>query len=97
MTPPASANPAKPRSSKAPTAPSTPPEQPPAGVDTVSPTPPAPILDQDGSYSFLYTIDPPTVKRLLTRTYRPDREEMEKALPRYVETIVKRAIDTEVW
>lgn len=59
--------------------------------------PPAPVLSQDGSYEFIYVINPQETRRLLTRTGRATREEMERELPRYVERIVKRAVESEIY
>lgn len=58
---------------------------------------PASVLDSNGAFTFLHTIDPQETKRLLTRTGRGTREEMERELPRYVERIVKRAIESEIY
>ena len=93
MTPTASANPAK---HKAPPVSS---EKPSSGAaDPAAAAPPAPtILDEDGGYTFVYKVEKREAQRLLTRTGRTGKLEMERELPKYVERIVKRAIDSEVY
>ena len=96
MSPSVSANPAK-RNPPAAKAAPTPTEKPSSGVADPAAAAPPTTLDEDGGYTFVYKIDVREAKRLLTRTGRGTREEMEKELPRYVERIVKRAIDSEVY
>lgn len=91
MTPTASANPAK---HKIPPISS---EKPQTGAAAPAAAAPPTILDDDGGYTFVYKVEQREARRLLTRTGRSSREEMEKELPRYVERIVKRAIDSEVY
>jgi len=73
-----------------------PPVSNPQGAVASAPAAPT-ALNADGSYDFLYTINPQETRRLLTRTGRANREEMEKELPRYVERIVKRAVESEIY
>lgn len=88
LTPPVKPKPAKPAS----------PASAQTGAAASSPVaPPASVLNENGSYEFIYQIDPQETKRLLTRTGRGTREEMERELPRYVERIVKRAIESEIY
>lgn len=88
LTPPVKPKPAKPAS----------PASAQTGAAASSPVaPPASVLDPNGAFTFLHTIDPQETKRLLTRTGRGTREEMERELPRYVERIVKRAIESEIY
>ncbi len=92
MTPTASANPAK---HKAPPVSS---EKPQIGAAVpAAAAPPATILDADGGYTFVYKVEKREAMRLLTRTGRSTVAAMEAELPRYVERIVKRAIDSEVY
>lgn len=98
MKPTSTATPAAPDSPAAEQASSAPPEPPkPGAAAKVTAPPPTVSLDQDGSYSFLYTIDPQITRRLLTRTGRGTKEAMLAELPRYVDRIVKRALDNEVY
>lgn len=92
MSPTGSATPPKPKSPKAHTAPSAPPDQ-----GAASTTAPPAILESDGSYIAMFTVEPGVVRRLLTRTGRPTREAMEAELPRYVDRVFKRAIENEVY
>lgn len=93
MKPSSAATPTAPLSPKEPTAPSAPPEL----KGAASATAPPAVLETDGSYIAMYTVDPSIVKRLLTRTGRADRAAMEAELPRYVERIIKRAVENEVY
>lgn len=46
---------------------------------------------------FIFRVESAVVRRLLTRTGRATREQMLAELPRYVERIVKRALENEVF
>lgn len=98
MKPTSTATPAAPNPPAASPATSTPPDTPKPGAaaQVTAPTPDV-KLDQDGSYTFVYSIDPQITRRLLTRTGRGTKETMLTELPRYVERIVKRAFENEVY
>lgn len=78
-------------------APTVHPDDPKSGAAAQTTTAPPVKLEDDGSYVLLYTVDPMIVRRLLTRTGRATREQMLAELPRYVERIVKRALENEVY
>lgn len=77
-------------------APSAPPEDSKSGA-AANTTAPPPVLEADGSFVFVYTIDPLITKRLLTRTGRAKREQMLIELPKYVDRIIRRALENEVF
>ena len=79
-------------------APTAPPDNPKSGAAAQTTTAPPPAtLEDDGSYLFVHSVDPMIVRRLLTRTGRATREQMLAELPRYVERIIKRALENEVY
>lgn len=106
MTPTRPAPPAAPKPSKAAKTPSASPDTPTGVVAQPASTPPAPtttrleVLSQqehDLGCEFIFSIDPQITRRLLTRTGRATREQMWGELPKYVERIVKRALENEVY
>lgn len=96
MTPTRTAAPAAPKPPK-PTSASVPPDKPQSGAAAPTTAPPPVKLEDDGSYQFIYQIDSMITRRLMTRTGRATKEEMIAELPRYVERIVKRALENEVY